>query len=185
MTVADPSLGKFGITTRLFNLIGEMPKDQQLILLKQLVGDQVAAQLYKLIVDMTEEQQIILLEQMGKSPHPQVELPVKTVSIEESDASMRENPRRPCLINANYSIQNRKFKSYILDISIGGVFIETNAKFPVGKDLLLKFSLPDHTQPFIFNGKIAWSSAKGFGVKFENVNVIQGDILKSFIDQKE
>jgi len=184
MTVADPSLGgKFGITTRLFNLIGEMPKDQQLILLKQLVGGRVADQLYKLIVDMTEEQQIILLEQMGESP--QVELPVKTVSIEESEASMRENPRRPCLINTNYSIQDRKFKSYILDISIGGVFIETNAKFPVGKDLLLKFSLPDHPQPFTLNGKIAWSSAKGFGVKFDNVNVSQGDILKSFIEQKE
>ena len=183
MIVTETSLGKFSITARLFNRVGEMPRDQQLILLKQLVGDRVAKYLYKRIVDMTEEQQIILLEQMEKSP--QVELPVRTVSIEESDASMRENPRKPCLINANYSIQDRKFKSYILDISIGGVFIETNAKFPAGKDLLLKFSLPDHPQPFTFNGKIAWSSAKGFGVKFDNVNVIQGDLLKSFIEHKE
>jgi len=183
MVASDSTLNKFDITARLFNLVGEMPKDQQLILLKQLVGERVATHLYKLIVDMTEEQQIILLEQMGESP--QVELPVKTVSIEESDASMRENPRKPCLINSSSRIQDRKLKSYILDISIGGVFIETNAKFPVGKDLLLKFSLPNHPQPFTFNGTIAWSSAKGFGVKFDNVSVLHGDILKSFIEQKE
>ena len=183
MVASDSTLNKFDITARLFNLVGEMPKDQQLILLKQLVGERVATHLYKLIVDMTEEQQIILLEQMGESP--QVELPVKTVSIEESDASMREKPRKPCLINANYSVQDRKFKSYILDISIGGVFIETDARFPIGKELLLKFSLPNHPEPFAFRGKIVWNSAKGFGLKFENVSVLQGDKLKSFIAQKE
>lgn len=183
MIASDPNLGKFDTMARLFNLVGEMPKDQQLVLLKQLAGERVAAQLYKLIVYMTEEQQTILLEQLGETPA--VEMPVKTVSIEESDASMRENPRKPCLINSISRIQDRKFKSYILDISTGGAFIETHAKFSIGKDLLLKFSLPNHPQPFTFSGKIAWCSAKGFGVKFENVSKLQGDILKSFIEQKE
>ena len=88
MKASDPTMGKFGITARLFNLVGEMPKDQQLILLKQLVGDRVTQNLFKQIVDMTEEQQIILLEQIGQSPAE--DAPVRTVNIEESDASMRE-----------------------------------------------------------------------------------------------
>jgi Tfp pilus assembly protein PilZ len=183
MIASDPALGHFGITARLFNLVSNMPKNQQLTLLKQLVGAKVAAQLYKLIVDMTAEQQVILLEQLGESAP--LELPVNTVNIEESEASMREKPRKACLINANYSVQDRKFESYILDISIGGVFIETDAKFPIGKELLLKFSLPDHPQPFAFRGKIVWNSAKGFGLKFENVSDLQSDILKSFIAQNE
>jgi len=183
MTVSDPTVGKFDMTARLFNLVSDMPKDRQLILLKQLAGEGVAAHLCKLIVDMTEEQQLILLEQMGECP--QVELPVKTVNIEESDASMRENLRKPCLIDASYSVQNRKFQSYILDISIGGVFIETDTKFPIGKELLLKFSITDHPQPFSVKGKIAWNSAKGFGLKFENISVLQGESLNSFIAQKE
>jgi len=183
MIASDPALGQFGITARLFNLVSNLPKDQQLNLLKQLVGKRVAAQLYKLIVDMTAEQQVILLEQMSESAP--LELPVKTVSIEESEASMREQPRKPCLIYANYSVQDRKFESYILDISIGGVFIETDAKFPIGKELLLKFTLPDHPQPFAFRGKIVWNSAKGFGLKFDNVSDLQSDILKSFIEQNE
>ena len=183
MMEAIPNMGKFSITARLFKLVSEMPRDQQLILLKQMVGDNVAAQLYKLIVEMTEEQQIILLEQMDQLP--KTDLPIKMVSLEETEASMRENPRKPCLINTNYRIQDRTLKSYILDVSIGGVFIETNEKFPKGKELLLKFSLPNRPQPFTFSGKIAWSSPKGFGVKFDNVNPIQENLLKSFIEQNE
>jgi len=183
MTASDPTLGQFSSTARLFHLVSGMPLNQQLILLKQLAGKRVAAHLYKLIVDMTEEQQSILLEQMGESQ--QVELPVKTLSIDESDASMREHPRKPCLINAHYRVEDHKFKTYILDISIGGAFIETNAKFPIGKELMLYFTLPDHPQPFAFRGKIAWKSAKGFGVKFENISGLQVDMLNSFIRQKE
>lgn len=183
MTAAEPALGKFSITARLFKLVGDMPKDQQLILLKQLLGDRVSAHLYKLIVEMTEEQQIILLEQMQQLPKEDV--PEKMVSLEVTEASMRENPRKPCLLNSNYRIQDRDFKSYILDVSIGGVFIETDEGFPEGKELLLKFSLPNRAQPFTFSGKIAWSSPKGFGVKFDSVTPTQGEVLKSFITQNE
>jgi Tfp pilus assembly protein PilZ len=183
MTAADPVLGKFSITARLFKLVGDMPKDQQLILLKQLLGDSVSAHLYKLIVEMTEEQQIILLEQMQQLPKE--DLPEKMVSLEITEASMRENLRKPCLLNTNYRIQDRDFKSYILDVSIGGVFIETDEGFPEGKELLLKFSLPNRAQPFTFSGKIAWSSPRGFGVKFNSVTPIQGEVLKSFITQNE
>ena len=183
MIASDPALGKFGITARLFKLVGDMPKDQQLILLKQLLGDRVSTHLYKLIVNMNEEQQIILLEQMDQMPS--VEVPVRTVSLEETEASMRENPRKPCLINVNYSIQDRNFKSYLLDISIGGVFIETDSRFPIGKELVLTFSLPNRPHPFTFNGKIAWSSDRGFGVRFDEISELQGDILRSFIDEKD
>jgi len=183
MIASDPTLGRFGMTARLFNLVSNMPKDQQLILLKQLAGARVTARLYKLIVDLTAEQQVLLLEQMGESAP--LEMPVKTVSIEESDASMREKPRRPCLINATYRVQDQKFESYILDISIGGVFIETGAKFPVGKELLLKFSLPGHPQPFSLRGKVVWQNAKGFGLEFENVSDFQTDLLNAFVTQNE
>ena len=183
MSTADPIMDKFSITTQLFKLISDLPKGQQLILLKQLLGNRVSNHLYKLIVEMTEEQQIILLEQMAQLP--KADLPEKMVSLEEAEASMRENPRKPCLITTNYRIQAHNYQSYILDVSIGGVFIETNEGFPKGKDLLFKFSLPNRSQPFTFSGKIAWSSPKGFGVKFDKVTPIQGEILKSFIEQNE
>jgi Tfp pilus assembly protein PilZ len=165
MLETDLQLGRYGITARLFKLISDMPKDKKLILLKQLIGDDVTAQLCKLIIEMSEEQQIILLEQL--------------------DSSMRENPRKPCLINANYRVQNKDFKSYILDISIGGVFIETNEKFTIGQKVELNFTLPGHSKPFKLTGTISWGSPRGFGMKFDGVPAQQGEILRSFVEQNE
>jgi len=50
---------------------------------------------------------------------------------------------------------------------------------------LLKFSLTNRPQPFAFRGKITWNGAKGFGLKFKNISVLQNEILNSFIVQKE
>jgi Tfp pilus assembly protein PilZ len=183
MLDTDLQLGKYGITARLFKLISDLPKDKKLILLKRLIGDDVTAQLFKLIIEMSEEQQIILLEQLEGMPA--VELPERTVSLEGNDSSMRENPRKPCLINANYRVQNRDFKSYILDISIGGVFIETNEKFTLGQKVELNFALPNQSKPFKLTGTISWGSPRGFGMKFDGIPVQQGQILRSFVEQKD
>jgi len=148
--------------------------------LKQLVGDKVTEHLFKLIVEMTEDQQLILLEQMG---HPlESEPPERTVSLEGTEPSMRENPRKSCLINANYRIKGNNFRSYILDISIGGVFIETNERIPAGETIVLNFTLPDLSQPFSMTGKIAWSGPQGFGVKFEKLSPPQGKAIKSYVE---
>jgi Tfp pilus assembly protein PilZ len=183
MLDADPQLGKFAVTARLFKLINDLPKDKKLILLKQLIGDDVSSQLCKLIVEMTEEQQVILLEQLESKPVS--EMPERTVSLEGNESSMRENPRKPCLINANYTIQDQDFKSYILDISIGGVFIETDKKFTIGQKIVLNFMLPNHQAPFKINGTISWSSPRGFGVKFDEIPVSQGKILRSYVEEQK
>lgn len=183
MTVAEPQDAKYMTTVRLFSLIGRLPKDQQLILLKQLVGDTVTAHLFKLIVEMSESQQLLLLEQLGHSV--EYEAPERTVSLEGTEASMRENPRKSCLINADYRIKGSSFRSYILDISIGGVFIETNDRFSVGESVILNFNLPDSPSPVSVPGRIAWSGPQGFGVKFEALPAPQGNAIKQFVAKQE
>ena len=183
MMESDPQLGSFNITARLFKLVYDMPKDQQLILLKQLIGEQVTRHLFKLIVEMSEDQQIILLEQMGEAPT--VESPVTTVSLEETGPSMRENPRKPCLINANYRIQDRDFKSYILDISSSGAFIETGESFTSGLKMLLHFPSPETRKPLDLIGQIVWATPRGVGVKFHHLTKDQAQILRSFCEKTE
>ena len=183
MLDVDPQLGKFAVTARLFKLINDLPKDKKLILLKQLIGDDVSSQLCKLIVEMTEEQQVILLEQLASMPVS--EMPERTVRLEGDESSMRENPRKPCLINAQYTIQNKDYKSYILDISIGGVFIETDSRFTIGQKIVLNFMLPGHSKPFKINGTISWGSPRGFGVKFDEIPAFQSQMLRSYVEQKE
>jgi uncharacterized protein (TIGR02266 family) len=180
MSTDAPQLGKYSITARLFSLIGLLPKDQQLVLLNQLAGDRITEHLFKLIVDMSEEQQMLLLEQMGQPL--EVETPETTLSLEGTEPSMRENPRKSCLINANYRVQGNSFRSYILDISIGGVFIETSERVPVGETVTLNFTLPSLSQPFTMSGKIAWSGPQGFGVKFEGVPKAHGNAIKKYVE---
>jgi Tfp pilus assembly protein PilZ len=181
MLTSDPQVGKYGITARLFSLISSLPKDQQLILLKQLIGDKVTAHLFKLIIEMSEDQQLILLEQMGYPP--EYEPPERTVSLEGTESSMREYRRKSCLINANYQIRGNQFRSYILDISIGGVFVETSDRLKVGETIILNFTLPDATQPFSVSGKIAWSGPQGFGVKFDHLSQPEGNAINSFVEE--
>ena len=182
MLNSEPQAGKFAITIRLLSLIHNLPKDQQVILLKQLVGERVTEHLFKLIVGMSEDQQLLLLDQLG-SPL-ETEPPELTLSLEETEPSMREAPRRPCLINAGCRIQGNSFRSYILDISIGGVFIETNERVPVGESILLNFTLPTFSNPVALPGKIAWSGPQGFGVKFEVIPHSEGRAIKDYVDKE-
>ena len=182
MTTSEQQGARYMVTARLFSLIGSLPKDQQLILLKQLVGDTVTAQLFKLIVEMSEDQQLLLIDQLS-SPL-EMEPEERTLSLEETEPSMRENPRRPCLINADCRIQGNSFRSYILDISIGGVFIETGERVPVGETILLNFTLPAFSHPVTLPGKIAWSGPQGFGVKFEVLPPPEGRASKDYVDKE-
>jgi uncharacterized protein (TIGR02266 family) len=180
MSTDEPQLGKYSITARLFSLIALLPRDQQLVLLNQLAGDRITEHLFKLIVDMSDEQQMLLLEQMGQPL--EAEAPETTLSLEGTEPSMRENPRKSCLINANYRVQGNSFRSYILDISIGGVFIETSERVPVGETITLNFTLPSLSQPFTMSGKIAWSGPQGFGVKFEGLPRPQGNAIQKYVE---
>jgi hypothetical protein len=181
MLNSEPQAGKYAITVRLLGLIHNLPKDQQVILLKQLVGERVTQHLFKLIVEMSEDQQLLLLDQLG-SPL-EAEPPERTLSLEETEPSMRENPRRPCLINADCRIKGNSFRSYILDISIGGVFIETSERVPVGETILLNFTLPTFSNSVALPGKIAWSGPQGFGVKFEVIPPPEDRAIKDYVDK--
>lgn len=180
---SEHPLDQYGITAKLFNLVHNLPTDHQVILLKQLAGDRVAEHLFKLIIDMSEDQQLLLLEQLGATPD--TEPPENTVRLEGIEPSMRESPRRPCLINADYRIQGSRFRSYILDISIGGVFIETDQRVPVGETVILNFNLPSFSQPFTLPGKVAWSGPRGFGVKFDLVPSSQGSAIKAYVEKQK
>ena len=182
MLNSEPQTGKYAVIARLLGLIHNLPKDQQVLLLKQLVGERVTKHLFKLIVEMSEDQQLLLLDQLS-SPL-ETEPPERTLSLEETEPSMRENPRRPCLINADCRIKGNRFRSYILDISIGGVFIETSDRVPAGETILLNFTLPGFSHPVALPGKIVWSGSQGFGVKFEALPPPEGRAIKDYIDKQ-
>ena len=182
MTAFDSNLGKFNITARLFNLVNNMAEEKQFILLKSLLRQNITTYLYKLIIELSQDQQSVLLANLGEMKHQ--DQPVTTLELDNYETTMRENPRKPCLIKVQCHVQNRSFNSYIIDISTVGVFIETTKNFSVGQKMALKFNIPKHQHPLRLNGVNAWNGLQGIGVKFSSLNNSQEKIISAFVNQR-
>lgn len=183
MPPSEAFSGKYGLTIRLFNLIENSSKPQQIKLLRQIIGEKLNETLFKLIIELSQEQQLDLLDQLSSAA--ETDPPETTVRLEGTEPSMRENMRRKCLFAANYALRGRSFRSHILDIGIGGVLVETGERPPVGERLGLSFVLPDEKLPITVKGVIAWSGPQGFGVRFEDLSPAQADVIKAFVDRRE
>ena len=180
MIASNEQLGKNNLISRLFKIVNGLSEDQQLILLKQLLKNNITNHLFKLIIDMSDYQQHILLEELEKLPVD--EMPVRTVSLDENEVSMRGYTRKACLISIDFSFQNSSFKGHILDISPVGVFIETGESLPVGEKIKVAFSLPNHKKPLTLTCIVAWIGQNGIGVKFIKLTKNHDKIIKSFVE---
>jgi CheY-like chemotaxis protein len=78
----------------------------------------------------------------------------------------RREPRRNCQIIVDYSCRGRRLMGRCIDISSGGMFLESQPTAQAGESLLLKFCLPDEKKtPVEVQGRIAWVNAKGSIIK--------------------
>ncbi len=180
MIASNEQLGKNSLISRLFKIVNGLSEDRQLILLKQLLKNNITNHLFKLIIDMSDYQQQVLLEELEKLPAD--EIPVKTVSIDENEVLMRGHTRKACLISVDFSFQNSFFKGHILDISLVGVFIETDELLPVEEKIKVAFSLPNHKKPLTLTCMVAWIGQNGIGVSFNKLTKHHEKIIKSFVE---
>lgn len=182
MPETGPKMEKFSALPRVFRLIGELPEERQLLLLRQLLQDRLKQHLFKAVIDLSDEQQVNLLKQLDKMPAE--EMPVKTVSLEEDTSAMRGYRRKRCLITVNYTAGGRPYRDYILDIGSVGVFIETDTVFSIGTEMNLTFKLPNSQHPLKLNAAVAWVGNNGVGVKFLNLSPNQEEIIGSYLKEE-
>ena len=83
---------------------------------------------------------------------------------------------------------------YSTDISIGGIFLETNVLFSIGDTLHIKFKLPDDVKPVLAAGRVVRINKKdspvisGIGIEFEHLSFedktsIEGYVIDEIADQ--
>ncbi|MCP4374401.1 MAG: PilZ domain-containing protein [Deltaproteobacteria bacterium] len=173
MTTQKKKSNKYTTTARLFKLVNNISEEQLLILLKDLLKDHFTAHLFRLIIEMPDDQQLMLIKQLEET------------SAKSSNLDKRSQLRKPCLISVDYIVGKRKFKSFMLDINTFGVFIETKTFFPVGKEIIMTFTLNNDQKPFRLAGEIIWSGTQGIGAKFKYLNRHQFDIIKSFSEKMD
>ena len=166
------------INLMLAKKIKELPEERQLVLLKQLLKGDIVGTLFKLIGEMPAEKQALLLEQLQKAS-------AKVVSLEETEIALRNHNRKSCMLSITYTVEDKEFKSFMLDISPAGTFIETNEAFSAGQQIKLSFALPNFPQQLNFTGEILWKGMLGIGVKFNDLSPEQIAAITTFMEEGE
>jgi len=101
----------------------------------------------------------------------------------------RREPRRNCQIIVDYTSRGRRMMGRCIDVSSGGMFLESQPKAQAGESLLLKFCLPDEKNTAVeVHGRIAWANANGsiikegfplgYGVEFVDISDTVGTALR-------
>ena len=79
----------------------------------------------------------------------------------------RESRRIPSSIQVSYATRGIAYEDFLLDISAGGMFIETRAVFTVGQYLTLTFPMPGHQHFITVTGRVVRVEGHGIGVQFD------------------
>jgi len=112
----------------------------------------------------------------------------------------RAEPRVPVRMEVFYGPQNEEMLyDFSINLSLGGLFLESSAPLPENTQLSLKFFLPDREAPVMCSARVAWINAprkplnpslpSGMGIQFLDVNledlmVIREHVKKFAIDTK-
>jgi len=178
MASTNPPSEPNTINLKLAEMIRNLPDEQQLILLNQLLKGNLTPTLYRLIGKMTDRQQSALLEQLQTHP-------LKSLSLEETEIALRGHARKSCLLSIDYKVEARNFEGFMLDISPAGAFIETGEPFTAGQQITLSFSLPNSPRQLNISGEILWKGMLGIGVKFNDLTDNETELIKAFMAEEE
>lgn len=105
----------------------------------------ITARLFKIIEKMSEDEKINLLVLVG---------------------DQRQFTRTPYLMNVEYRTEESSHSDFILDISPGGTFIETDEDFFTGQKLYISLNFKNRSEPFEITATVVWLSKNGVGVRF-------------------
>jgi type IV pilus assembly protein PilZ len=109
--------------------------------------------------------------------------------LEHGVAAKRGSPRLGIQLNVEFASVKEFRTARSLDVSSRGMFVRTNQVYPVGEDVLLRFSLPGVARPFKALGRIMWSSATdtpqglpaGMGIQFTDLVGQEQGIIEQYV----
>ena len=98
-------------------------------------------------------------------------------------AMLREYPRVPCNISLDLAADGRAIKCFAMDISAGGMFVESCEDFSMGQTVSICFSLPDDQLALKLKGSVVRLEHDGIGIKYEALTSYQLEIMKNLINR--
>jgi hypothetical protein len=98
-------------------------------------------------------------------------------------AMLREFPRVPCNFSIDLAADGRAINCFAMDISAGGIFIESCEAFTMGQSVSICFSIDDESLPLKLNGRVVRLEHGGIGIEYESLTRYQLEILKNLINR--
>lgn len=104
----------------------------------------------------------------------------------------RREERIPVELKVGYRTVGSFITDYIINISKGGIFINTSKPLPVGTRIRILFSIPDIPLPFDLIGIVRWinpvghssHNLAGMGIEFLDVEANVKKRIEKFISQQ-
>jgi len=104
----------------------------------------------------------------------------------------RAEPRVPARMEVFYGPQNQEtLYNFSINLSLGGLFLESPSPLPEDTQLSLKFLLPDRENPVICNARVAWindprnplnpSLPSGMGIQFLDVTLEDLMMIREYV----
>ena len=110
--------------------------------------------LINLVLNLSSEEQRFLLKKIDK------------LNLKEK----RTYPRKVCRIPVRYYYNEGIFNNFIVNISLGGCFIETQKPFSVGEKFLMDIQLDGDAKSIRVKGEVTNANRMGMGIVFEQVS---------------
>jgi len=114
---------------------------------------------------------------------------VKLGMLEHGVAAKRASPRLGIQVPVEFANLKDFKTARSLDVSARGMFLRTNQVYPVGEDVVLRFSLPGVARPFKAVGRVTWSSPTdtpqglpaGMGVQFQDLDSQGQGVIEQYV----
>ncbi|MGA6924737.1 MAG: PilZ domain-containing protein [Desulfosarcina sp.] len=102
---------------------------------------------------------------------------------EKQFSMLREFPRVPCNITLDLAANGRAINCFAMDISAGGMFVESCEPFSVGQLVSICFSVTDDHLALKLKGRVIRIEHDGVGIRYEALTGYQQEIMKDWINR--
>jgi type IV pilus assembly protein PilZ len=100
----------------------------------------------------------------------------------------RQSPRRAVTLEVEYESMHEFLTDFASNMSLGGMFIETETPLPMGTRFRLKFCLPAQDEPIEAFGEVCWIQEDtpalkgGMGLSFSGIDPTDQRVIEAWLD---
>jgi type IV pilus assembly protein PilZ len=108
----------------------------------------------------------------------------------KASSERRRERRVPVQIQIQYKTADGFFQDYIRNLSLGGIFIETEKPLPMNTKLRVEFCLPAMEDPITADGIVVHTlrvgqtskpTVSGMGIRFSDLETTSKQIIESYL----